>query len=145
VSAAAEDPFPAANALLPQHEHSAGSGPAFTLDEIERTALLGNPDIRVAVRQLAVVEAHVPTAGALDDPLLMYRGWGVPLRWPRVILFADYHLRVVPARFLAGGTGRAHVPPSGLDQDVGVGVFLATFDHTGPRVDAIVHSGPLAS
>ena len=28
VSAAAEDPFPAANALLPQHEHSAASGPA---------------------------------------------------------------------------------------------------------------------
>jgi outer membrane protein, heavy metal efflux system len=80
VSAAAEDPFPAANALLPQHEHSAASGPAFTLDEIEQMALLGNPDIRVAVRHLALVEAHVPTAGALDDPSLMYRGWGVPLR-----------------------------------------------------------------
>jgi outer membrane protein TolC len=82
LSAATEDPFPATNALLPQHEHSAGSGPAFTLDEIEQMALLGNPDIRVAVRHLAVVEAHVPTAGALDDPSLMYRGWGVPLRRP---------------------------------------------------------------
>ena len=82
MTAAAEDPFPAANALLPQHEHSAASGPAFTLDEIEQMALLGNPDIRVAVRHLAVVEAHVPTVGALDDPLLMYRGWGVPLRRP---------------------------------------------------------------
>jgi hypothetical protein len=82
VSAAAQDPFPAANALLPQHEHSAASGPAYTLEEIEQMALLGNPDIRVAVRHLAVVEAHVPTAGALDDPSLMYRGWGVPLRRP---------------------------------------------------------------
>ena len=82
VSAAAEDPFPAANALLPQHEHSTASGPAFTLEEIEQMALLGNPDIRVAVRHLAVVEAHVPTVGALDDPSLMYRGWGVPLRRP---------------------------------------------------------------
>jgi len=82
VSAAAEDPFPAANALLPQHEHSAASGPAYTLDEIEQMALLDNPDIHVAVRHLAVVEAHVPTAGALDDPSLMYRGWGVPLRRP---------------------------------------------------------------
>ena len=65
--------------------------------------------------------------------------------WPRVILFADYHPRVVPARFLAGGTGRAHVPPSGLDQDVGVGVFLDAFDHVGSRAHAVVHSRPLAS
>ena len=41
LSAAAQDPFPAANALLPQHEHSAPSGPAFTLDDIERMALVG--------------------------------------------------------------------------------------------------------
>jgi len=82
LTAVAEDPFPAANALLPQHAHSAPSGPAFTLDDIERMALVGNPDIRVAVRRLAVVEARVPEAGALDDPSLMYRGWGVPLRRP---------------------------------------------------------------
>ncbi|MGC2183204.1 MAG: TolC family protein [Terriglobales bacterium] len=82
LSAAAEDPFPAAGALLPQHQHSATSSPALTLDEIEQTALLGNPDIRLAGRRLAVVEAHVPAAGALDDPMLGYRGWGVPLRRP---------------------------------------------------------------
>jgi outer membrane protein, heavy metal efflux system len=82
LSAAAEDPFSAADALLPQHQHSAASGPAFTLDEIEEMALLSNPDIQVAVRRLAVVEAHVPAAGALDDPMLGYRGWGVPLRRP---------------------------------------------------------------
>src|ERR1019366_3848790 len=82
LTAAAEDPFPTANALLPQHEHSAPSGPAFTLDDIERMALVGNPDIRVAVRGLVVVKAHVPETGALDDPSLMYRGWGVPLGRP---------------------------------------------------------------
>jgi outer membrane protein, heavy metal efflux system len=82
LNAAAEDPFPAAEALLPQHQHSATSGPAFTLDEIEQMALLSNPEIQVAVRRSAVVEAHLPTAGALDDPSLMYRGWGVPLRRP---------------------------------------------------------------
>ena len=82
LNAAAEDPFPAADALLPQHQHSAASGPAFTLDEIEQMALLSNPEIQVAVRRLAVVEAHQPVAGALDDPSLMYRGWGVPLRHP---------------------------------------------------------------
>ena len=63
VSAAAEDPFPAANALLPQHEHSTASGPAYTLEEIEQMALLSNPEIRVAVLDQAVVEAHVPTVG----------------------------------------------------------------------------------
>src|SRR5215469_17651661 len=65
-------------ALLPQH-HLTATGPALTLDEIERAALTGNPEIVVAVRRLAAVEAHVPQAGALDDPALMYRGWQVPL------------------------------------------------------------------
>jgi len=67
--------------LLPQH-HPIATGPALTLDEIERVALIGNPEIRVAARRLAVVQAHVPVAGALDDPSLMYRGWQVPLRQP---------------------------------------------------------------
>jgi outer membrane protein, heavy metal efflux system len=68
-------------ALLPQH-HAIPTGPALTLDEIERAALIGNPEIAVAARRLAAVEAHVPQAGALDDPALMYRGWQVPLRQP---------------------------------------------------------------
>ena len=67
--------------LLPRH-HAVVTGPALTLDEIERTALIENPEIRVAARRLAVVEAHPPVAGALDDPSLMYRGWQVPLRQP---------------------------------------------------------------
>jgi outer membrane protein TolC len=68
-------------ALLPQH-HAVPTGPAFTLDEIERAVLIGNPEIAVAARRLAAVQAHVPQAGALDDPALMYRGWQVPLRQP---------------------------------------------------------------
>lgn len=67
--------------LLPQH-HTVAPGPVFTLEEVERMALIGNPEIRVAARRLAVVEAHVPTAGSLDGPSLMYRGWQVPLRQP---------------------------------------------------------------
>ena len=67
--------------LLPQH-HAVATGPALTLEEIERMAQIGNPEIRVAVRRLAVVQAHVPAAGALDDPSFMYRGWQVPLRQP---------------------------------------------------------------
>lgn len=68
--------------LLPQHHALEASGPVLTVDEIERMALADNPEIRVAARRLAVVEAHLPAAGALDDASVMYRGWQVPLRQP---------------------------------------------------------------
>ena len=45
-------------------------------------AQAANPEIRVAVRKLAVVEAHVPSSGSLDDPSFMYRGWQSLLRQP---------------------------------------------------------------
>jgi len=78
----AQEPFSVADAFLPQHEHAAATGPSLTLEEVERSALLNNPDIRVAARRVAVLEARKPAAGALDDPSLMYRGWQVPLRQP---------------------------------------------------------------
>lgn len=81
-AAVAEDPFPAADALLAQHQHAATSGPSLTLAEIEQMAWAGNPEIRVSARRLAAAQAHVSVSGALDDPLFMYRGWGVPLRQP---------------------------------------------------------------
>src|ERR1700722_14949281 len=59
-----------------QHAHPS-SAAALTLDEIERIALAENPEIHVAAWRVAMAEAHVPTAGALGDPELMYRGWGV--------------------------------------------------------------------
>jgi outer membrane protein, heavy metal efflux system len=83
LQAAAEDPFTVADALLQQHhEPSHASGPVLTLDEAEQRALAVNPEIRVAARQLALEETRVPLAGALDDPSLSYRGWGVPFRQP---------------------------------------------------------------
>jgi len=60
----------------------APTGPSLTLDEIERMAQTRNPEIIVSARRLAAAEAHVPMAGALDDPALMYRGWQVPLQQP---------------------------------------------------------------
>ncbi|MFP5236418.1 MAG: TolC family protein [Acidobacteriota bacterium] len=57
-------------------------GAAMTLDEVERAAMAANPEIAVAARRVAVAEAHVPAAGALDDPAAMYRGWAVPLSKP---------------------------------------------------------------
>lgn len=69
--------------VLLSHEPAAeASGPALTLDEIERMALLRNPEIAVAARRVAMAEASVPAAGALDEPQAMYRGWGVPLSQP---------------------------------------------------------------
>jgi len=69
-------------ALLEEHPQPEASTPALTLDDVERIALSVNPEIEVAVRRVVVAEAHVPVAGALDDPSVMYRGWGVPLRQP---------------------------------------------------------------
>lgn len=76
------DKLSAAATLLPQHHHSDVSGRAYSLDRIEEMALAANPEIKVAVRKLAVAEAHVASAGGLEDPSLMYRGWQVPLRQP---------------------------------------------------------------
>ena len=61
---------------------AAASAPALTLEEAERIALARNPEIEVAARRVAAAEAHVPVAGALDDPMAMYRGWGIPLQQP---------------------------------------------------------------
>jgi outer membrane protein, heavy metal efflux system len=64
---------------LPQKE--SGVTP-LGLDEVEHIALNANPEIEVAARRVAIARAHVPVAGALDDPMAMYRGWGVPLKKP---------------------------------------------------------------
>ena len=66
--------------IAPQAAQNAG--PAMTLDEAERIALAANPEIEVAARRVAIAQAHVSLAGALDDPMAMYRGWGVPLQRP---------------------------------------------------------------
>jgi len=59
------------------------SGPALTLAEAEQLALEQNPEIAVAARRVVMAEAGVPAAGPLDDPEIMYRGWGVPLSQPQ--------------------------------------------------------------
>ena len=58
------------------------AGLPLSLAEVERIALTNNPEVTLAGRRVAVAEAHVPVAGALDDPTAMYRGWGVPLAKP---------------------------------------------------------------
>ncbi len=74
--------FASLNAMLADVPQAADTGPAMTLDQIEAIASERNPAISVAVRRVVMAEAHVPAAGALNDPTFMYRGWGVPLSQP---------------------------------------------------------------
>lgn len=79
--AAAQDPFPAAELLLAQHRADLDA-PIYTLADLEAAALAHNPELRAATLRVAVLDARVPQAGALDDPMLDARSWGVPLRRP---------------------------------------------------------------
>jgi outer membrane protein TolC len=69
-------------ALLEVSNPPQDPGAALRLNDAERIALARNPEIEVAVRRVAIAEAHVPAAGALEDPIAMYRGWGIPLQQP---------------------------------------------------------------
>ena len=82
--ALADDPFAESNILLSaavQHHASSSAAPA-TLAQLQEMAARGNPEIRIAVRRLSVAQSRVPGAGALDDPVFMYRDWGTPLKKP---------------------------------------------------------------
>src|SRR5215469_13371800 len=68
--------------LLGGSVKSLPAGTALTLDEAERIALEDNPEIHLAVRRVNSAESHVGGAGALDDPQVMVRSWGVPLNRP---------------------------------------------------------------
>lgn len=68
--------------LFDTQSASDSHAPSISVDEAERIALDRNPEIAVAVHQLAVMQAHLPVAGSLDDPEAMYRAWGVPLNQP---------------------------------------------------------------
>src|SRR5688572_15160898 len=79
----ASNPFADYEALLPQEHSVRLDGPgAMMLSEVIAAALQNNAAIRAAARRAVMVEASRATAGALEDPSGMYRGWGVPLREP---------------------------------------------------------------
>ncbi len=69
-------------AAMFQEPPAAQATSPLTLDDVERIALARSPEIAVSARRVAMAEAHVPVAGALDDPTAMYRGWGIPLQQP---------------------------------------------------------------
>src|ERR1700674_3454505 len=77
------DPLSGVTGLLAQdHQHSRPSTPPLNLTELEAAALANNPEIRVAMRRVAIAETRVRSAGSLSDPEFMYRGWGTPLAKP---------------------------------------------------------------
>jgi outer membrane protein TolC len=60
-------------------------GPTATplsVDEAVNEALQANPEIRSAVRRLSLAQLKTKTARSLDDPMLMVRDWGTPLKKP---------------------------------------------------------------
>src|ERR1700693_4298779 len=68
--------------LAQEHRHSRPSTPPMSLAELEAAALANNPEIRVAMRRVAIAETRVRSAGSLSDLEFMYRGWGTPLAQP---------------------------------------------------------------
>lgn len=77
-----DDIFGSITGVLSQEFQAHSDSAPLTLEEVERIALQANPEIAVASRRVAIARAHVPAAGTLDDPMAMYRGWGVPLKKP---------------------------------------------------------------
>ena len=77
----AQDAGAAADALLAQH-HLETSAPTYTLDDLEQAALQNNPELKATAARVAVLDARVPQAGALEDPMFQARVWGVPLAKP---------------------------------------------------------------
>ena len=64
-----------------QHETASRVAP-MSLPQVLDAAQANNPEIRSALKRVIVGEAKAPAAGALDDPMVMYRDWGTPLRQP---------------------------------------------------------------
>jgi outer membrane protein TolC len=68
--------------LVQEQQHHRSDVPPIPLAEIEAAALEHNPEIRVMKERVSLVKAGVTTAGVLQDPSFMYRGWGTPLFRP---------------------------------------------------------------
>jgi outer membrane protein, heavy metal efflux system len=126
-----------------------------TLDEVERIALESNPEIAVAARRVAMARSHVPVAGALDDPMAMYRGWGVPLKKPWDYNAAQ-NMFSLSRTFVSSTTRnlRTSVAESELDQaqgnlnavrlDIRVKVRKAFFDLLASQDETRIHGQHVA-
>ncbi|MGB9202949.1 MAG: hypothetical protein WCB94_03130, partial [Terriglobales bacterium] len=65
--AADADPWSGVTGLLAhEHRHSRPSSQPMSLAELETAALANNPEIRAAVRRVAIAETRVRSAGSLS-------------------------------------------------------------------------------
>jgi cobalt-zinc-cadmium efflux system outer membrane protein len=147
---AKEDAFGSTAALLRDLPQKESGAVPLGLDEAVRLALEANPEIEVAARRLAMARAHVPVAGALDDPTAMYRGWGVPLKKPWDYNAAQ-NMFSISQTFVGGNKRdlRAGVAQSDVDQaqanldavrlDVKVRVRKAFFDLLQTQDETRIH------
>ncbi len=136
------------NALL---SSSSPAEPPLGLDDAEKIALDANPDLRVAMRRVAMAKAHVPAAGALDDPAAMYRGWGVPLKRPWDFnqaqnmfslsqTFPGGHKRELRANVAEAGVDQARANLDEVRLDLTVRVRKAFFDLLVTQDESRIHS-----
>jgi cobalt-zinc-cadmium efflux system outer membrane protein len=63
-------------------EMAPAAAESLTVEQAVDAALLGNPEIKAAVRRLSLAQLKTVTARSLDDPMLMVRDWQTPLRKP---------------------------------------------------------------
>lgn len=112
------DSLAGAEAMLsaPQ-EHRHPSTIPLTLPELESAALTNNPEILAAMRRIAVVEARRGSAGSLDDPSFMYRGWGTPLSRPWD-LNQTQHMFMYSQSLPGGGKRRLRTQVADADIDI---------------------------
>ncbi|MGO9317877.1 MAG: TolC family protein [Terracidiphilus sp.] len=67
---------------VPGDSASDAAAVRLSVDEAVAAALESNPEIRAAVRRLSLAQMKTKTARSLDDPMLMVRDWGTPLKQP---------------------------------------------------------------
>ena len=121
-------------ALFQESPPGSATTPPLTLEDAEQIAVARSPEIAVAARRVAVAQAHVPVAGALDDPTAMYRGWGVPLRQPWNYNDAQ-NMFSISQTFLGAGKRALRTSVAGSD----VEVAKAQLDETRLEIRVRVH------
>lgn len=108
-------------------QSSADKLPAtYSLAQIERITLENNPELRAEAARVSVLEAKVPGAGALDDPSIMYRGWGVPFREP-------WNYNQAQNMFMVAQTFPGRGKRAARSEVAGLGVETAKFDFEATR------------
>jgi outer membrane protein TolC len=98
-------------------EHRHPTTIPLTLPELESAALAKNPEILAAMRRIAVVEARRGSAGSLEDPSFMYRGWGTPLSRPWD-LNQSQHMFMYSQSLPGGGKRQLQTQVADADVDI---------------------------